>query len=274
MQRKAQSAPAGKRPRKAGASGGVSLPSIHRGGSTAGEGGERRTQSTAGALARRSRSAMEQRPGWISKPSDEMQDLVKLEDRFRFLHSREANLLQQRMHNYSSAHQQLLSRQMQSTPLVVCVLDKFASGGGLLRTFAGQDVSFALQVKYSFAGHLGEGGEDLRSWIDKNGGFTCVLTGPTKLEADVVYQGAGTFIFFYRPQLAGKYLVSVRLGQGDVPGSPFESHVEPGKTDTASCSASGLGLLCAEAGVESTFNIISRDSYGNQRTNGGECKMP
>lgn len=198
-----------------------------------------------------------------------------------------------------------MSRQMQSTPLVICVLDKFASGGGLLRTYAGQDVSFALQVKYSFAGHLGEGGEDLRNWVESNGNFTCVLTGPTEVHAgenddvffvashlvplslslpqlclsvclslnsvcrasefrsfssgqlcikhsllfgynislfdytsiltchthvaaDVVYQGAGTFVFFYKPTLAGKYLVSVRLGQGDVPGSPFESFVEPG----------------------------------------------
>ena len=179
-----------------------------------------------------------------------MSDLVKLEDRFRKLHTRESNLLEQRMRNYNLQHQQLLARQIQSTPLVICVLDKFASGGGLLRTFAGQDVSFALQVKYSFAGHLGEGGEDLRNWVDNNGGFTCVLTGPTTLDADVVYQGAGTFVFFYKPTLAGKYLVSVRLGVGDVPGSPFESIVEPGKTDPASCTASGLGLLCAEAGVE------------------------
>ena len=70
-----------------------------------------------------------------------------------------------------------LSVRIQSTPLVICVLDKFASGGGLLRTYAGQDVSFALQVKYSFAGHLGEGGEDLRNWVESNGNFTCVLTG-------------------------------------------------------------------------------------------------
>jgi hypothetical protein len=33
------------------------------------------------------------------------------------------------------------------SPLVVCVLDKFASTGGLLRTYAGQDVRFALQVR-------------------------------------------------------------------------------------------------------------------------------
>jgi hypothetical protein len=174
------------------------------------------------------------------------------------------------MSNYNWQHQQLMSRQMQSTPLVICVLDKFASGGGLLRTYAGQDVSFALQVKYSFAGHLGEGGEDLRNWVESNGNFSCVLTGPTTLEADVVYQGAGTFVFFYKPVLAGKYLVSVRLGSGDVPGSPFESYVEPGATDTVACSASGLGLLCAEAGVEATFNIISRDHYKNQRTCGGD----
>lgn len=42
------------------------------------------------------------------------------------------------------------------SPLVVCVLDEYASTGGLLKCHAGSEVSFALQVKYSFAGHLGE----------------------------------------------------------------------------------------------------------------------
>jgi len=36
------------------------------------------------------------------------------------------------MRNYSRQHQQLMARQMQSTPLVICVLDKFASGGTLV----------------------------------------------------------------------------------------------------------------------------------------------
>jgi len=162
-----------------------------------------------------------------------MYDVVKLEDRFRKLHSREASALEARMQTYSREHKELLVRQTQTTPLVVCVLDRFASGGGLLKTHAGQDVSFAIQVKYSFAGHLGEGGEDLRSWVDTNGGFACQLSGPSQINADVVYQGAGTFVFFYRPLIAGKYLVSVRLGNGDVPGSPFGSVVEAGKTHTA-----------------------------------------
>lgn len=156
---------------------------------------------------------------WISKPSDEMGDLGKLEDKFRALHYREATALEERMTRFSKQHNQMMLRQTQNTPLVVCVLDKFASGGGLLKTHAGQEVSFALQVKYSFAGHLGEGGEDLRSWVDSNGGFSCVLTGPVTITADVVYQGAGIFVFFYKPLLAGTYLASVRLGAGDIPGA-------------------------------------------------------
>ncbi len=38
----------------------------------------------------------------------------------------------------------------------------------------------------------------------------------------------------------------------------------------ASCSVSGLGLLCAEAGVEASFHIVSRDEYANQRILGGD----
>jgi hypothetical protein len=62
-----------------------------------------------------------------------------------------------------------------------------------------------MQVKYSFAGNIGEGGEDLRSWVESNGGFSCILTGPMTITADVVYQGAGTFVFFYKPTVAGIY---------------------------------------------------------------------
>ena len=61
----------------------------------------------------------------------------------------------------------------------------------------------------------------------------------------VTGQGSGTYVFFYKPTVAGKYQVSVRLGKGDVPGSPFESIVHPGKTHTEHCGVSGLGLLCA-----------------------------
>ena len=68
---------------------------------------------------RRSKST-DLRPGWVSAPSDEFQDLVKLEDRFRKLHTRESSMLDQRMRNYNWQHQQLMSRQMQSTPLVIC----------------------------------------------------------------------------------------------------------------------------------------------------------
>jgi hypothetical protein len=240
-----------------------------RDGMTASRGPSRTAQSVP--MGRRGTWASSpQRPEWVQRPSDEMYDVVKLEDRFRKLHSREASALEARMQTYSREHKELLVRQTQTTPLVVCVLDRFASGGGLLKTHAGQDVSFAIQVKYSFAGHLGEGGEDLRSWVDTNGGFACQLSGPSQINADVVYQGAGTFVFFYRPLIAGKYLVSVRLGNGDVPGSPFGSVVEAGKTHTAACTASGLGLLCAEAGVEAAFSITSRDQFGNQRSSGGD----
>jgi hypothetical protein len=37
-----------------------------------------------------------------------------------------------------------------------------------------------------------------------------------------------------------------------------------------SCTVSGLGLLCAEAGVEASFHIISRDEYANQKASGGD----
>lgn len=66
-------------------------------------------------------------------------------------------------------------------------------------------------------------------------------------------QGSGTYVFFYKPTVAGKYQVSVRLGRGDVPGSPFESIVHPGKTDTKHCGVSGLGLLCAGASPTSPY---------------------
>ncbi len=125
----------------------------------------------------------------------------------------------------------LQTRVSVSSPLVVCVLDAFASTGGLLNVQAGQDISFALQVslhpqvcmsactdqtsppslsiyglsgmllcsfwhehitthgmyttrthtrkqvRYSFTGSLGQGGSDLGTWVEQQGGFTCVLTG-------------------------------------------------------------------------------------------------
>ena len=196
--------------------------------------------------------------------------MVKLERKYQELHTRQSQILQQRYDACLQEHRTMTLKQTQMSPLVVCVLDKFASGGGLLNVHAGQDVSFSLQVKYSLSAHLGEGGEDLRRWIDANGGFSCVLTGPAVITADVVYQGAGTYVFLYRPVLAGRYLVSVRLGNGDVPGSPFESVVSAGPTHTPSCTLSGLGLLCAEAGAAAEFSICSRDAFGNLRESGGD----
>ena len=212
----------------------------------------------------------EPKPVWVSSASEEMQDIVKLERKYQELHTRQSLILQQRYDSCLQEHRSMTLKQTQMSPLVVCVLDKFASSGGLLQTHAGQDVSFALQVKYALAARLGEGGEDLRRWIDASGGFSCVLTGPATIAAEVVYQGSGTYVFLYRPVLAGRYRVSVRLGNGDVPGSPFESVVTAGATHTPSCTLSGLGLLCAEAGVQAEFSIYSRDAYGNLREGGGD----
>lgn len=255
---------------------GLVLPKIEkrtRPGSVA-DGMDRRMASmsltaTAGSR-RRNGWSMEPRPEWVSKPSDEMNDLMRLEARFRDISSKETMKLERQLGRFTKEHQQLIGRQTQISPLVVCVLDQYASTGGLLKCYAGQEVSFALQVKYSFAGHLGEGGDDLRKWVETSGGFSCILSGPSTVHADVVYQGSGTYVFFYKPTVAGNYQISVRLGNGDVPGSPFDSVVHPGKCHTAHCGVSGLGLLCAEAGVEATFQITSRDEHANQLRTGGE----
>ena len=92
--------------------------------------------------------------------------MVKLERKYQELHTRQSQILQQRYDACLQEHRTMTLKQTQMSPLVVCVLDKFASGGGLLNVHAGQDVSFSLQVKYSLSAHLGEGGADLRRWID------------------------------------------------------------------------------------------------------------
>jgi len=156
------------------------------------------------------------------------------------------------------------------SPLVSCQLDDKTLRGAISLVTAGETVHVGLTVEYNFGGGITAGDNILKMWCDNCGGFSCPVTGPENSEATIQYLGKGTYSFSYMPTITGTYSVDLRLGGKSVPGAPLKCTVEPGPTDVLQCSASGMGLLCGEAGAEGLFQIQARDRFGNRRTVGGD----
>jgi hypothetical protein len=134
-------------------------------------------------------------------------------------------------------------------------------------------VTFSLQVKYAFGNKLEEGGTELTNWCERMGGFRALISGTSELEANLTYCGRGIYKFDFTPTISGHYQVSVQLGGRDIPGSPFPCFVEEGMTDVDKVAASGMGLLCTEAGIPASFTLYARDTFGNVRSTGGDAFM-
>ena len=111
--------------------------------------------------------------------------------------------------------------------------------------------------------------------------FEVAVTGGTD-EAHTVspaYVGSGRYEVSYTAMQAGAYTIDVTMGGSHIycgfgaaeKCSPFAVVVEPGPTSHETTVATGPGLSSAVAGVVSAFNIQARDTYGNDRLEGGDA---
>jgi hypothetical protein len=64
--------------------------------------------------------------------------------------------------------------------------------------------------------------------------------------------------------------VQVALDQQSVGGTPFNCNVLPTGIAPAQCDVQANSATMVRAGERAEFRIISRDSYGNIRTQGGD----
>jgi hypothetical protein len=81
----------------------------------------------------------------------------------------------------------------------------------------------------------------------------------------------GTYTAHYNMSKPGVYQLNIRLNdEHEIFGSPFELNIMPSKTVPDQCIAEGDALKVVYPGVLSSFNIIARDVFGNNKTRGGE----
>jgi hypothetical protein len=67
---------------------------------------------------------------------------------------------------------------------------------------------------------------------------------------------------------SGVYFVSVLCNAVDIEGSPFRISVQPGPTSAQGCTCTGPGLQGGYLGQPCSFEIQSRDQFGNKRFSG------
>lgn len=89
-------------------------------------------------------------------------------------------------------------------------------------------------------------------------------TNITAIETGVVTDnGDGTYVFTYTPRVAGAYRVAIALNDAHVNNSPYLVSVVPNIPVGSTTTASGTALASATTNIQSTFQIITRDSFGN-----------
>lgn len=81
--------------------------------------------------------------------------------------------------------------------------------------------------------------------------------------------GDGTYVLTYTPQLSGTYQVSIRLGNTHIANSPYSVSVIPNIPAAAMTTAVGSALTSASTNVQTSFQITTRDAWGNLVLQGG-----
>lgn len=84
---------------------------------------------------------------------------------------------------------------------------------------------------------------------------------------NITYLGKGVYEVLYKVSVAAIYTLTVEINGVNIQGSPFSPQVLPyNSTYPPNCEAFGINLNYTMAGNRSVFYVISRDPYGNNRT--------
>lgn len=81
----------------------------------------------------------------------------------------------------------------------------------------------------------------------------------------ISYSGGGKYEITVTPILAGEIQLEIMLDSKSINGSPWSISVYPGDFYAETSVATGAGLRRAQAGVEASFSIQSKDAGGNDK---------
>ncbi len=81
----------------------------------------------------------------------------------------------------------------------------------------------------------------------------------------ISYIGGGKYEITVTPILAGEKQVEIMLNSKSIDGSPWSISVHPGDFSAETSVATGAGLKRAQAGMEASFSIQSKDAGGNNK---------
>ncbi|CEG45777.1 Actin-binding cytoskeleton protein, filamin [Plasmopara halstedii] len=143
-----------------------------------------------------------------------------------------------------------------------CVL----SGPGLqIGRVAGQTVIVELEARDMYANRIFTGNLNnlnlQASRLDS--------TVPIVAMGQVVDNADGTYRIMYTPRVVGSYSVSVTWNGVHLHNSPYAITVVPNIAVGSTSSAEGPGIVFAKTNVQTSFEVTSRDSSGNNVLSGG-----
>ncbi len=92
--------------------------------------------------------------------------------------------------------------------------------------------------------------------------------GPLNVKATVVDLKNGHYNCCFSTSKSGVYFISVLCNAVDIEGSPFRISVQPGPTNAQGTTCTGPGLQGGYLGQPCSFEIQSRDQFGNKRFSG------
>ncbi|KAI9999082.1 hypothetical protein PInf_003764 [Phytophthora infestans] len=140
------------------------------------------------------------------------------------------------------------------------------SGSGVLAgRVAGQAANVALETRDLYANRIYTGG--LKGL--KLQASLVTSTAPTVATAQIVDNADGTYKLTYVPRVAGSYSISVTWNGVHLHNSPYAITVVHNTPIGSTSSAQGPGIVSAKTNVQTTFEVTSRDSSGNNVLLGG-----
>lgn len=138
---------------------------------------------------------------------------------------------------------------------------------------AGVATTVLLEARDAYKNRLYTGG--LASQIKFRAFHTSVVGGQvTPVDGATVVgsvsdNGDGTYVLTYTPQLAGTCNVAIKLKDAHVNNSPYVVTVIANAPAAATTTASGVVLASASTNVQTSFQITTRDAWGNLVLQGG-----
>jgi hypothetical protein len=159
-------------------------------------------------------------------------------------------------------------------PASMSPVQSVISGTGIQASrVAGVATTVLLEARDAFKNRLYTGG--LASRIELRAFHTSVIGGQATpangaiIVGSVLDNGDGTYVLTYTPQLAGTYNVVIKLKDAHVNNSPYVVTVIPNVPAAATTTGSGAALASASTNIQTSFQITTRDAWGNLVLQGG-----